>query len=163
MGLSQDYLALHETKSTDLIQDITDHVSDKKLAGKKFSSGTGGFSILSAYYKDVLGIKDPDKRDSLIGKSKDLPSLQDVVKYLDANRKKLNLVEAKTDYSLIADQLHNNEEDSDSDLVAFIVEETGADKAKVSKLIKAERSNFLGPKYSKNKTEDDIKVIKKYL
>jgi hypothetical protein len=47
--------------------------------------------------------------------------------------------------------------------VATLVDEVKADKAKLSKLIKAERNNFLGPAYSNNSIEQDIKIIKKYV
>jgi hypothetical protein len=79
--------------------------------------------------------------------------------------KLLNLHESlsKKDYEVIAGTLHNDENSTDSEIVDFLADEVKADKAKLSKLVKAERNKFLGPAYSNNSIEQDIKIIKKYV
>ena len=67
------------------------------------------------------------------------------------------------DVDLIVDQLVNNEEESDEELAKFLATETSAKLNDLKKLIKAERSNFLGTKYVKNTPEENEKIIKKYI
>lgn len=70
---------------------------------------------------------------------------------------------SQDDLDIISDQLVNNEYDSDEDLVKFLAGETSVKPSDLKKLIKAERSNFLGPKYARNKDKDNEKIIRKYI
>jgi len=64
-------------------------------------------------------------------------------------------------YGIVLDILSNDEVSSDSEIVDLLSDETKFDKANLTKLVKAERNNFL-----KSKFKDDavaLKAIKKYI
>ena len=68
------------------------------------------------------------------------------------------------DIEFIADQLVNDDTSSDEEMIEFIVDETGFDKAKVSKIIKIERPKFLKDiKLQMLPTKDLVSIVKKYL
>jgi len=64
-------------------------------------------------------------------------------------------------WQFIAYQLTNDESSTDKEMIDHLSKETKIDKAKISKLVKKERDYFL--KGMLIKTEDAVKVIKKYL
>ena len=64
-------------------------------------------------------------------------------------------------YGIVADILTNDDVSSDSEMLDFLTDETKFDKAKLKKLISAERTNFMKDKYLK--LDVAIKVIKKFI
>ena len=85
------------------------------------------------------------------------------MKIADKVIKKIN--EGKEeDLHLIIDQLVNDDMSDDDDMIDFLVEETGFDRAKIKKLIKTERPKFLKDmKLQMLPTGEIVKIIKKYL
>ena len=67
------------------------------------------------------------------------------------------------DKEIIADQMQNNEGDSDKELTEFLIDQVkDINKEELKDFIEKERDNYLGIKYRLNTTEDDFKVIEKY-
>jgi hypothetical protein len=71
----------------------------------------------------------------------------------EANKKKNAVL-------FIMDQLSNDESSSDAELILHLAKETGNSVANMSKLVKAERNNFLNNIMPQDK---GIKIIKKYI
>lgn len=82
-----------DNPSNRLISKIHKSVLGDKIDGPKFSKVTGAFSVLSLYFKDVKKVSDPDERLEMIrnAKEKDLPSFDDIKKFMMKNKKALNL------------------------------------------------------------------------
>lgn len=66
----------------------------------------------------------------------------------------------KKQIDFIADQLSNNEYDSDAKLILHIAKETGISIANISRLVKKERTNFMNSIMSSSNAS---KIIKTYL
>jgi hypothetical protein len=67
------------------------------------------------------------------------------------------------DLEMVAGILANDEESSDKEIIANIVDNTKLNKQQAQKLVKAERYNYLRGKYLRNKIEDDIAVLRKHI
>ena len=82
-----------DNPSNRLISKIHKSVLGGKMDSPKFSKVTGAFNVLSLYFKKVKKVSDPDKRLEMIrnAKDKDLPSFEDIEKFMMQNKKELNL------------------------------------------------------------------------
>ena len=67
------------------------------------------------------------------------------------------------DMEVIADQMQNNEGDSNKELTEFLIDQIkDINKQALKEFIEKERDNYLGIKYRLNTTEDDFNLIGKY-
>ena len=60
----------------------------------------------------------------------------------------------------VLDQLTNNEYASDAELIQHLAKETGNSIPNISKLVKAERNNFMNKFMNQDKA---IRIVKKYI